>query len=59
MRVRAVINLIQLLSIEKKESKWSDNCVGKIDNNKAGIAVTSGSNYQVSNAVISNFNQRG
>jgi hypothetical protein len=31
----------------------------RIDYNKAEIEVTSGSNYKISNAVISNFNQQG
>ncbi len=39
-------------------SKWSDNCAGKIDNNKAEIEVTSYSNYKISNVVISSFNQQ-
>jgi hypothetical protein len=40
-------------------SKWSNNCAGKIDNNKEDIEVTSGSNYKISNVVISYFNQQG
>jgi hypothetical protein len=36
----------------------SDNCAGKIVNNKAEFAVTSGANYKNSNAVIGDFNQQ-
>jgi hypothetical protein len=42
-----------LIIIKRKDRR------DKIDNNKAEIEVTSGSNYKISNVVISNLNQQG
>jgi hypothetical protein len=37
---------------------WSENCDGKIAENKAKIAVGSCSTYKTFNAVISDFNKQ-